>query len=154
MVVDEFWPVEQISQSVEGSQLATKCFLPFVIRSRVRATEIIYWSHHTQTWHKEVANSQSVVNIAIEIGQQGKERRKQLKNPNWKIVSVQYITHCDCRQSWGQTFAHYHSVYLLTHVECCHSSLWGSRIHGGHTRGHKVSDLLQSQQASGSLPFL
>lgn len=76
VVVDEFWPVEQISQSVEGSQLAAKCFLPFVIGSRVRAPEIIYWSHHTQTWHKEVENSQSIVNIGIETGEIARKREK------------------------------------------------------------------------------
>lgn len=43
---------------------------------------------------------------------------------------------------------------LLTHVERRHASLWCSRIHGRHAGGHEVCDLLQSQQASGRLPFL
>ncbi len=43
---------------------------------------------------------------------------------------------------------------LLTHVERRHASLWCSGIHGRHAGGHEVCNLLQSQQASGRLPFL
>lgn len=42
----------------------------------------------------------------------------------------------------------------LTHVEGCHTTLWGGWVHGGHTGGHEVSDLLESEQTSWVFPFL
>lgn len=49
VVEDELRPAEQVSQPIEGSQLAAMLLLALVVGNGVRATQIIHWSHHAQT---------------------------------------------------------------------------------------------------------
>lgn len=141
VVVDELRPAKQVSQPIKGSQLAAQQLLALVVGDGVRATQIIDWSHHSQTC-EERKKRQSHIQQLDGFCHWNLTRVFVLKST--LACSALLIVSTDTAglrsRSHTQPFSS-----LLTHIECRHASLWCCRVHGRHTGGHEICDLLQSQ---------
>lgn len=141
VVVDELRPAKQVSQPIKGSQLAAQQLLALVVGDGVRATQIIDWSHHSQTC-EERKKRQSHIQQLDGFCHWNLTRVFVLKST--LACSALLIVSTDTAglrsRSHTQPFSS-----LLTHIECRHASLWCCRVHGRHTGGHEICNLLQSQ---------